>query len=282
MRSQKAGRSSGDRLVVMLPSVTTSSSTTSAPALRRSVRTLGHEVSRRPARDVGLDEVPRAVADRGDRLAGLRRSPGRTAPRRVPSAACPGSPSRPAGAARRSRRPTPSPTSRSTAKVPASSRSWSRAWISPLGDGDDVGAGAGVVQRLPRLLQLDPLHPVGREDGDPSSVQCRRHVSRSCHRRVQDDLGPAVVAVVEVLVGLRRLVEGQLVADDERRLGLARGDQVAQLPVVLLDRRLAAADVLALEPEHAVVEGELALLRQLVAGPGVLRARRRRRCRSCR
>jgi hypothetical protein len=33
------------------------------------VRTLGHEVSRRPRADVGLDEVPRAVADRGDRLA---------------------------------------------------------------------------------------------------------------------------------------------------------------------------------------------------------------------
>src|SRR5881628_506270 len=32
----------------MLPSVTTCSSTTSAPALRRSVRTLGQEVSRRP------------------------------------------------------------------------------------------------------------------------------------------------------------------------------------------------------------------------------------------
>src|SRR5215212_8476970 len=90
-------------------------------------------------------------------------------------------------------------------------------------------------------------------------------MSRSCHRRVQDDLGPAVVPLVEVLVGLGCLVQRQLVADDERRLRLARGDEVTQLPVVLLDRRLAAADVLALEPEHAVVEGELALLRQLVA-----------------
>src|SRR3954452_1624558 len=61
------------------------------------------------------------------------------------------------------------------------------------------------------------------------------------HRRVQDDLGPALVAVVEVLVGLRCPVEGQFVAHDERRLGLAGGDEVAQLPVVLLDRRLAAA-----------------------------------------
>ena len=59
------------------------------------------------ARDVGLDEVPRAVADRGDRLARLDEVPDELPPRRVPSAACPGSPSRPAGAAPRSRRPTP-------------------------------------------------------------------------------------------------------------------------------------------------------------------------------
>src|SRR4051812_42147084 len=94
--------------------------------------------------------------------------------------------------------------------------------------------------------------------------------TRSRHRRVEDDLGPAVVALVEVLVGLRRLVERQLVAHDERRLGLAGGDQVAQLSVVLLDRRLTATDVLALEPEHAVVEGQLALLRQLVGAARVL------------
>src|SRR4051812_3997627 len=58
-------------------------------------------------------------------------------------------------------------------------------------------------------------------------------MSCSCHLGVEDDLGPAVVALVEVLVGLRSPVEGQLVAHDEGRLGLAAGDQVAQLPVVL-------------------------------------------------
>jgi hypothetical protein len=52
---------------------------------------------------------------------------------------------------------------------------------------------------------------------------------------VQHDLRPAVVAGVEVLVGLRGVVEGQVVADDEGRLRLARGDEVAQLAVVLLD-----------------------------------------------
>src|SRR3954462_4370510 len=69
----------------------------------------------------------------------------------------------------------------------------------------------------------------------PSSVVA---MSRSCHCGVEDDLGPAVFALVEALVGLRCLVQRELVAHDERRLGLARCDQVAQLTVVLLDRRL--------------------------------------------
>src|SRR5579875_3402101 len=84
------------------------------------------------------------------------------------------------------------------------------------------------------------------------------------HPGLQHDLGPAVVARVEVLVRLRRALERDLVADDEGRRRLAGGDQVAQLPVVPLHRRLAAADVLALEPEHAVVERDLAVLRELV------------------
>src|SRR5690242_4264910 len=48
MAGQKARRSSGERLVVNWPSTTTSVSTTSAPALRRSVHRLGHEVSVTP------------------------------------------------------------------------------------------------------------------------------------------------------------------------------------------------------------------------------------------
>lgn len=46
--AQKAGRSAGLRLVTSCPSTTTSWSTTSAPALRRSVRMLGQDVRRRP------------------------------------------------------------------------------------------------------------------------------------------------------------------------------------------------------------------------------------------
>ena len=45
---QNAGRSDGERLEIKLPSTTTSSSMTWAPALRRSVRILGYEVSVRP------------------------------------------------------------------------------------------------------------------------------------------------------------------------------------------------------------------------------------------
>jgi hypothetical protein len=48
MVSQNAGRSSGRRLEVRLSLMTTSWSTTLAPALRRSVRTLGHDVNVRP------------------------------------------------------------------------------------------------------------------------------------------------------------------------------------------------------------------------------------------
>src|SRR4051812_48815856 len=269
MRSQKAGRSSGDRLVVMLPSVTTSSSTTSAPALRRSVRTLGQEVSRRPrARSASTrfhgpwqmeaTGLPESTKSRTKLTAvGFMRSwSGLTVP---------------PGSSRASYSSTDAePTSRSTPKVPASSRSWFRAAISPSWI-DSRSVRAPAFSRACRGCSSST-----RSTPSAARIATRRPfnspaMSRSRHRRVEDDLGPAVVPLVEVLVGLRRPVEGQLVAHDERRLGLTRGDEVAQLPVVLLDRRLAAADVLALEPDHAVVEGELALLRQLVAGPRVLR-----------
>src|SRR3954447_6261625 len=162
------------------------------------------------------------------------------------------------------------PTSRSTPKVPASSRSWLRAWISPLLiETTSVRAPASSSARrgcssstrsTPSAARMATRRPFS----SPA-------MSRSRHRRLEDDLGPALVPGVEVLVGLGGLVQRQLVADDERRLGLAGGDQVAQMPVVLLDPRLTAADVLALEPVHAVVEGDLAVLGELVDAAGVLR-----------
>src|SRR3954451_1412291 len=161
------------------------------------------------------------------------------------------------------------PTSRSTPKVPASSRSLFRAAISPSWI-DSTSVRAPASSRACRGFSSST-----RSTPSAARIATRRPfsspaISRSRHRGLEDDLRPALVPCVEVLVGLGGLVQWQLVADDERWRGLAGGDEVAQLPVVLLDRRLAAADVLALEPEHAVVEGDLALLRQLVAAPGVL------------
>src|SRR4051794_37690459 len=162
------------------------------------------------------------------------------------------------------------PTSRSTPKVPASSRSWLRARISPLLI-ETTSVRAPASSRAWRGFSSST-----RSTPSAARIATRRPFSSPAmsgprHRRVEDDLGPALVTGVEVLVGLGRPGQRELVADDERRLGLARGDEVTQLTVVLLDRRLAAADVLALEPEHAVVEGELALLGQFVGAPGVLR-----------
>src|ERR1700753_3730666 len=88
-------------------------------------------------------------------------------------------------------------------------------------------------------------------------------LSCSC-LRVQDDLGPAVLAVVEPPVALGRLVQAELLGDDHAGVHLVLVDQVAQLPVVLLDVGLAGAHRLALEEEGAEVEGELALLGQVV------------------
>src|ERR1700727_2586545 len=47
-------------------------------------------------------------------------------------------------------------------------------------------------------------------------------------------------------------------------------DEVAQLPVVSLDRALAAAHPLALEPEHPVVERHLAVSRQIIRSTRIL------------
>src|SRR6478752_1076699 len=72
--------------------------------------------------------------------------------------------------------------------------------------------------------------------------------------RVQNDLCPSVVAGVEVVVRHCRIIEVQLVRDQEARLCLAARDKVAQRPVVPLHRRLPRADLLALEPHHAEID----------------------------
>jgi len=45
--------------------------------------------------------------------------------------------------------------------------------------------------------------------------------------RMQDHLGPAVVAIVEVLVRVGRLIQRQLMRNDQRRIGLAEVNEVS-------------------------------------------------------
>ena len=181
MRSQKAGRSSGDRLVVMLPSVTTCSSTTSAPALRRSVRMLGKDVSRRPRATSASTRVHGPWQIDGDRLARVDEVPheadrGRLHPQLVRV-------DRAAGQQQRVEL-----VRRGVADQPVDAEGAgvlevvvARRDLAVV-DRQQVGPRAGVVQGLPGLLELDPLHAVGREDRDPPSVQLPA-ISRSRHRR---------------------------------------------------------------------------------------------------
>src|ERR1700744_2683023 len=83
---------------------------------------------------------------------------------------------------------------------------------------------------------------------------------------LEDHFSPAVVARVEVLVGVRCLTQWQLMRDNEGRLRATGRDEVTQLPVVRLHVALAGANLLALEPEKAVLEGDLALLVKRVPG----------------
>jgi hypothetical protein len=98
--------------------------------------------------------------------------------------------------------------------------------------------GRGVTHPGLRHAQKSPgiLRGAG---GLPAEVSCRsaRDGSRGL-ARVQDDLGPAFLAGVEVLAGLRGLVKRQVVGDDPGGLDLVPGDESSQVPVVALDRAL--------------------------------------------
>lgn len=60
--------------------------------------------------------------------------------------------------------------------------------------------------------------------------------------RMDEHLGIPVDALIEFLVRDRGVGEGDVVADDEARVGAAGDDQVAQLPVVVLDVALAGGE----------------------------------------
>ena len=87
---------------------------------------------------------------------------------------------------------------------------------------------------------------------------------------VEQDLGPAVLTVVEVLVALGGVVQVQLVRHDQAGVEPVAVDEVAQLPVVLLRVGLARAHRLALEEERAEVKSELAVPGLLGLGGRVL------------
>lgn len=62
-----------------------------------------------------------------------------------------------------------------------------------------------------------------------------------------------------------------MVGNNERRLGLANGDQVAEMTVVGLDIGLTGCHALTLELEQAHVESDLTPLTQLVGAPRILK-----------
>ena len=164
---QYALRSSGLRLVTRVfgPAVQicTSSSTQVAPALRRSVLRLGHEVRVRPRTTsastrvhgawqiaaTGLPAVEERPRTKSTAVACVRRKSGLATP--------PGSDER-----RRTRPRRPRRAVASTGKVSAFSR-----WLTALDaaglGGDEAGCAARLLDRLPRLGQLDLFdHRPGR------------------------------------------------------------------------------------------------------------------------
>ncbi len=163
--AQNAGRSAGDLLVVNCPSMHTSSSTTSAPALRRSVRTLGQEVIRLPRTTsasiivhgawqiaatglpVAQNALTKATASVLIRsLSGFKAPPGSSRA------------SKSSGLA--------SETSRSTAK--RSGRDYVRLPRLDLTrmDGQKFRLGANADEGSTRKLELHALDTIGSEDGD--------------------------------------------------------------------------------------------------------------------
>src|SRR5690606_21888060 len=88
---------------------------------------------------------------------------------------------------------------------------------------------------------------------------------------VQHDLRVAVHPLVELVIGVGRLVQSELVGDDEAGLRPALDDHVAQVPVVALHVALTRADPQALLEQLADRDEEHALLGLLVGGSRVRR-----------
>src|ERR1700691_1567880 len=81
---------------------------------------------------------------------------------------------------------------------------------------------------------------------------------------MEDDLRPAFIAIIEMLVGSRCFAKWQFVRDDERGICLTVMDKITQATVVGLYVRLPGAHLLPLEPELAEVKRDLPLLLESV------------------
>jgi hypothetical protein len=153
----------------------------------------------------------------------------------------------PAGCRAPSTAPVPTPAS-TPVSGPSPATRLPRASLSP-----GTGTPAASGQFLDGVLRAAAGRP-----GAGGHVQVGRHVERGGARRAFQhapgrvhglahaagcsmDLGPAVLAPVEPGVAVGGLVQGQLVRDDQRGVGLAADDQVPELGVVPLDRALAVA-----------------------------------------
>src|ERR1044071_7605505 len=79
-----------------------------------------------------------------------------------------------------------------------------------------------------------PAGGLGRGGARPAAAAPPPPPPRRSRGGLEHHLRPAIVARVEVLVGLRCLTERQPVRDDEGRLRAAIRDQVPQLPVIRL------------------------------------------------
>src|SRR5258706_14909434 len=94
---------------------------------------------------------------------------------------------------------------------------------------------------------------------------------RGSRSGVQEHLGPAILAGVELAIRSRRTLEGELVGDDERGLGASSDDLIPEQPVVALDRALPGSDGDSLLEGQAVGECDSAFLPGLRRSPGILR-----------
>src|SRR3954468_3038916 len=172
---QKAGRSSGLRLVTRPLSTTTSSSPHFAPALRRSVWSDGHEVIVRPFATPASISVhgPWQITATGLPCSKNERTNCCTSGTMRSWSGLPTPPGSTSASYSSALAPA---TWRSTLNVSALSK-WLKALDLALLDREQLRCPAGLLDRLPRLGQLDLLDHVGGDERDALAIQLAGHAS---------------------------------------------------------------------------------------------------------